>query len=120
MTACKQVDLKALARELLTTGKVEVFIGYQAATQPLTAAPLIIHGALSAINETPEEKALLVQIPRLRAPVRGYGATGVAQAERYMGECWLKGSDDRKNDGVSFPGTPGAAVQHPRARASDR
>lgn len=50
MTASKQVDLKTLARELLTTGKVEVFIGYQAATQPLTAAPLIIHGASSAIN----------------------------------------------------------------------
>ncbi|MBU4366840.1 MAG: 4Fe-4S dicluster domain-containing protein [Verrucomicrobia bacterium] len=48
MTAIKQVDLKTLARELLTTGKVEVFIGYQAATQPLTTAPLIIHGALGA------------------------------------------------------------------------
>lgn len=43
MPTPKQVDLKTLARELLTTGKAEVFIGYQAATQPLTAAPLIIH-----------------------------------------------------------------------------
>lgn len=48
MTIYKQVDLKAIARELLTAGKVEVFIGYQAASLPLVAAPLIIHGPASA------------------------------------------------------------------------
>lgn len=49
----KQVDLKAMARELLTHGKVEVFIGYQAATLPLTAAPLIIHSAARAGQAVP-------------------------------------------------------------------
>ncbi|MFH1477008.1 MAG: hypothetical protein ABIH24_05910 [Verrucomicrobiota bacterium] len=43
MPTPKQVDLKAIARELLTTGKADIFIGYQAASQPLTTAPLIMH-----------------------------------------------------------------------------
>ncbi len=58
--APKQVDLKTLARELLTTGKVDVFIGYQAATLPLAAAPLIIHGAASA-RHAPQSMPLDVE-----------------------------------------------------------
>ena len=57
MSAPKQVDLKTLARELLTTGKVDVFIGYQAATQSLTAAPLIIHAPNPLIPDAERDLA---------------------------------------------------------------
>ena len=53
MTILKQVDLKTFARELLTTGKVEVLIGYQAASLPLTAAPLVIHRHAGAAHGAP-------------------------------------------------------------------
>ena len=62
MTASKQVDLKTLACELLTKGKVEVFIGYQAATQPLTAAPLIIHAPQPVTPDTERELARKVEM----------------------------------------------------------
>ncbi len=48
MSSLKQVELKTFARELLGSGKVEIFIGYQAASLPMAAAPLIIHGAPGA------------------------------------------------------------------------
>ncbi len=37
-----RVDLKNIANELLSSGKAEVLIGYEAGTLPLSAAPLII------------------------------------------------------------------------------
>lgn len=53
MTGFKQIDLKAFARELLLSGKAEIFIGYQAASLPMTAAPLIIHGFAGAGHASP-------------------------------------------------------------------
>ncbi len=50
MTTPKQVDLKTFARELLTAGKVDVLIGYQAGSLPMTATPLIIHSLRSAMS----------------------------------------------------------------------
>lgn len=65
MPAPKIVDLKTLARDLLTTGQVEVFIGYQAASTPLAASPLIIYGA-SSQPMTPEvERDLFRKIDAL-------------------------------------------------------
>ena len=40
-----RADLQSLAGELLRSGKGDVFIGYEAATLPLAAAPLIIEAA---------------------------------------------------------------------------
>lgn len=37
------VDLKKIAGDLLKTGKVEILIGYEAGTLPLSATPLILH-----------------------------------------------------------------------------
>jgi ferredoxin len=50
MTSLKQVELRSFARELLTTGKADIFIGYQAGSLPLTTQPLIIHSAQSATH----------------------------------------------------------------------
>ncbi len=69
MAMVKQVDLKTYARELLTAGKVEVFIGYQAADPPLTAAPLIIHRVPAAVPGAPPnptlERDLLAKVDAL-------------------------------------------------------
>lgn len=47
MTA-KKSDLKTIAADLLTAGKVDVLIGYEAGSLPLSATPLILHADKSA------------------------------------------------------------------------
>ncbi len=58
MSLAKIIDLKELARDLLSSGQAEIFIGYQAASLPLVAAPLIIHGAVTgtAAAQAPRER----------------------------------------------------------------
>ena len=43
-----KTDLKTIATDLLTKGKVDVFIGYEAGSLPLSATPLILHADKSA------------------------------------------------------------------------
>ena len=43
-----KIDLKTIATDLLTAGKVDVLIGYEAGSLPLSATPLILHVNKSA------------------------------------------------------------------------